>query len=54
MTAKTQTAESRPLDDREIDSICGGFFLMELLVTIDQVAIIMGMQAPKPQVVRKP
>jgi hypothetical protein len=54
MNSKTQNAESRPLDDHEIDLICGGFFLMELLVTINQVAIIMGMQVPAPQVVRKP
>ena len=48
MASKTQNAESRPLDDREIDLICGGFSLIELLVTINQVAIIMGMHVPAP------
>jgi hypothetical protein len=52
MTSKTQNAESRPLDDHELDLICGGFFLMEEVVTINQVAIIMGMQVPAPQKVR--
>ena len=54
MTANAQNAESRPLDDHEIDPVCGGFVLIELLVTINQVAIVMGMQVPTPQVVRKP
>ena len=54
MTAKTQNAESRPLDDHELDLIGGGFVLIEELVTINQIAIIMGMQVPAPQVVRKP
>ena len=54
MTPKTQNAESRPLDDHELDLICGGFFLMEELVTINQVAIIMGMQVPATQKVRNP
>jgi len=43
MTSKTRNAESRPLDDHELDLICGWFFLMEELVTINQVAIIIGM-----------
>ena len=54
MTSKPQNAESRPLDDHEMNLICGGFSLIELVVTINQVAIIMGMQVPAPQVVRKP
>src|SRR5262249_2262833 len=54
MTSKTQDAESKPLDDHEIDLVCGGFVLMEELVTINQIAIIMGMHVPAPQVVRKP
>jgi hypothetical protein len=54
MTPKTENAESRPLDDHELDLICGGFSLIELVVTINQVAIIMGMQVPAPQLVRKP
>jgi len=54
MSSNIQNAESGPLDDHEIDSVCGGFVLIELLVTINQVAIIMGMQVPTPQVVRKP
>src|SRR5262249_6887927 len=54
MTSKPQNAESRPLDDHELDLSSGGFFLMEEVVTINQVAIIMGMQLPAPQVVRKP
>jgi type II secretory pathway pseudopilin PulG len=46
MTSKTQNAEIRPLDDHEIDIVCGGFTLIELLVQINQISIIMGMQAP--------
>jgi hypothetical protein len=52
MTSETQNAESRPLDDHEIEFICGGFTLIELVVPIDQVAIIMGMHVPPPQKVR--
>ena len=52
MTANTQNAEDRMLEDRELDAVCGGFFLMEEVVTINQVAIIMGMQLPAVQKVR--
>ena len=54
MTSKTQNTENRRLDDRELDLVCGGFFLMEEVVTINQIAIIMGMQVPAPQKVRNP
>ena len=52
MTSKTQNAENRPLNDHELDLICGGFFLMPYTVTINEIAIIMGMQVPAPQKVR--
>jgi len=54
MTSRKEKAESRPLETNEMDSIGGGFFLMEELVTIKTVAIIIGMQLPAPQVVRQP
>jgi type II secretory pathway pseudopilin PulG len=46
MTSKTQNAENRHLDDHELDLVCGGFTLIEMLVQINQISIIMGMQAP--------
>jgi type II secretory pathway pseudopilin PulG len=46
MTSKTQNAENRHLDDHELDLVCGGFTLIELLVQINQISIIIGMQAP--------
>jgi hypothetical protein len=52
MTSKTQDDESRPLGDHELDLIHGGFVLIELLVVINQVAIIMGMNVTAPQKVR--
>jgi hypothetical protein len=52
MSSKTQNAETRPLDDHEIDQVCGGFLLMELLVPIKEIAIIMGMQVPPVTKVR--
>jgi len=52
MTSKTQNDGSRPLGDHELDSVHGGFVLIELLVTIKEVAIIIGMQVPTVQKVR--
>jgi hypothetical protein len=52
MTATTGNDESRPLGDHELETVHGGFFLMELLVQIDQIAIIIGMHVPTPQKVR--
>ena len=52
MTSQMQDDENRPLGDHELDVIHGGFFLMELLVQINQVAIIIGMNVPTPQKVR--
>jgi hypothetical protein len=56
MTSKTQNAEnaeSRPLDDHELELICGGFRLIELLVQEpNQISIIMGLLPPTTQKVR--
>jgi|SRR6516164_2423543 hypothetical protein len=55
MTSNAQNAENAensPLDDYELELVRGGFFLMEELVQINQVAIIMGMQVPAVQKVR--
>ena len=52
MTSKTQNAESRPLDDHELDLISDGFQLIELLVPILIVAVRIGMQVPQVQRVR--
>jgi hypothetical protein len=53
MTSKTQNAENRPLDDYELDLVCGGFTLIELLVQEPkQISIIMGMSVPAPTKVR--
>jgi len=49
MTSRTENDESRPLGDHELDSVHGGFFLMELLVVVKEVAIIIGMPAPTTQ-----
>ena len=49
MTSKTQNAESRPLDDHELDLICGGFQLIELLVTIKIIAIEIALLLPPIQ-----
>jgi hypothetical protein len=52
MTSKTPKDENRPLTDHDLDLIHGGFFLMELLVVVKEVAIIIGIPAPTTQKVR--
>jgi len=54
MTSNTQNAEDRTLEDHELEVVCGGFQLIELLVPIPVVSIIMGMQVPPVQKVRSP
>ena len=56
MTSKTQNAEnaeSRPLDDQELELVRGGFTPgIELVVQINQISIIMGLLPPKTEKVR--
>ena len=56
MTSKThnaENAESRPLDDQELELVRGGFTLIELLVQEPkQISIIMGLLPPKTEKVR--
>ena len=52
MTSKTQNAENMLLDDHELDLICGGFQLRELLVEIKILAVLIPMQVPQVQRVR--
>jgi len=57
MTSKTQNAEnaeSRPLDDQELELVRGGFTPgIELLVQEpNQISIIMGLLPPKTEKVR--
>ena len=52
MIARIPNDDRMPLVDHELDSVNGGFVLIELLVVVKEVAILIGMQPPTVRKVR--